>query len=87
MNDEFYDAYFGYLDIQAESGIPLPELTLRWILSESRIHSIITGFKTWPEIEANIEAIDKGPLPPDLKAAIDEIGIVQPLYYQNRTEL
>lgn len=87
MNDEFYDAYFSYLDIQAESGIPLPELTLRWIYKEERIMSIVSGFKTWPEVETNIEAIEKGPLPLDLQAEIDQIGIIQPLYYQNRTEL
>ena len=87
MNDEFYDAYFGYLDIQSQSGIPLHELTLRWIHAETRIKSIVTGFADWPEVEANIEAIEKGPLPSDLHEAIEAIGIVQPLYYQKRTEL
>ncbi len=87
MNDEFYDAYFGYLDIQAECGIPLHELTLRWPLAEPRMKCIVCGFKTLPEVEANIDAIEKGPLPEDLQQAIDVIGIVQPLYYQNRTEL
>ena len=87
MNDEFYDAYFAYLDIQTESGIPLPELTLRWIQTESRIHCLVSGFSDWSEVEANIDAIEKGPLSPDLHAQIDDIGIVQPLYYQGRTEL
>ena len=85
MNDEFHDAYFAYLEIQAESGIPLPELTLRWILGEQRIHCIVSGFSDWREVEANIEAVEKGTLPPALHSAIDKIGIIQPLYYQGRT--
>ncbi|MBS10573.1 MAG: hypothetical protein CME19_03075 [Gemmatimonadetes bacterium] len=87
MDDAFYDAYFGYLDIQKTSTIPLPELTLRWTLKDTRIHCIVTGFSNWPQIEANIEAIERGPLPDDLHAAIDSLGIIQPLYYQGRTEL
>ncbi len=87
MNDEFHRAYFGYLDVQVSSGIPLPELTLRWLLPEERIHSIVTGFKEWREIESNIEAIERGPLPEELRSAIDALGIVQPLYYQGRSEM
>ena len=87
MNDEFNDAYFAYLEIQAESGIPLPELTLRWILAEQRVHCIVSGFSDWPEVEANIEAVEKGTLTSALHSAIDDLGIIQPLYYQGRSKL
>jgi len=87
MDQDFYDAYFGYLDIQAKSGIPLPELTLRWLQGEDRIHVDVIGFRNWSEIEANIESVERGPLPSDLQAEIDDLGIIQPLYYQNRTHL
>ena len=87
MDDAFYQAYFTYLDIQAASGIALPELALRWALPEERVHSVVTGFERWSDIAANIEAVGRGPLPADLQSRIDAIGIVQPLRYQGRTEL
>jgi L-galactose dehydrogenase len=87
MDDAFHDAYFGYLEIQSKSAILFPELTLRWTLGESRLHCIVTGFKSWSEIASNIAAVERGPLDEDLQSAIDRLGIIQPLYYQGRTEL
>ncbi len=83
----FQRAYVRYLDIQHESGIDSAELTLRWLLPESRLHSIVVGFSQWDHIKSNIEAISRGPLPTDLQRAIDAIGIVHPLIYQRRTSL
>jgi len=87
MDPVFQRAYVSYLDIQQESGINLAELTLRWLLPEARIHSIVVGFNQWDQIESNMEAIKRGPLPADLQRAIDAIGIVHPLIYQRRTSL
>lgn len=87
MDEKFHRAYFSYLDIQKESGVPLAELTLRWLLAERRIDCIVTGFSVWSDIDSNIEAIERGPLPPDLQSKIDEIGIVHPLIYQGRTTI
>ena len=87
MDDEFHRACFAYLDIQASWGVALPELTLRWLLGEPRIHCIVVGFREWAEVESNIEALERGPLSPDLQARIDAIGIVHPLVYQGRTEM
>ena len=87
MDQDFRRAYFRYLDIQAASGVPLPELTLRWLLGEQRINCIVTGFRAWNEIESNINAIEQGPLPADLQSEIDAVGIVHPLIYQRRSTL
>ena len=87
MDADFHRTYFQYLEIQAASGIALPELTLRWLLGERRIHCLVVGFSAWPEITQNIEAIARGPLPADLQAEIDAIGLVHPLLYQWRTTL
>ncbi len=65
----------------------MAELTFRWLLPENRIHSIVLGFSCRAEIEANLAALAKGPLPSDLQRAIEAIGIVHPLIYQGRTEL
>ena len=87
MDGDFHRAYFAYLDIQASSGIALPELTLRWLLAEQRVHCIVVGFREWHEIESNIEAIERGPLPTELQSRIDAIGIIHPLLYQGRTTI
>ena len=54
---------------------------------EERLDALVTGFCQWSEIEANIAALEAGPLPADLQAAIDNIGLVHPLIYQNRPTL
>ncbi len=87
MDAVLHRAFCAYLDIQRASGMPMAELTLRWLLAEPRIHSIVLGFRGRADIEANLAALHRGPLPPDLQRAIDAIGIVHPLVYQGRTEL
>ena len=87
MDDTFRRAYFAYLDVQAQSGVPLAELSLRWQLSEPRQHSVVVGFSRIEDIEQNVAAVQRGPLPADLQRAVDAIGIVHPLIYQGRTTL
>ena len=87
MDRDFHRAYCKYLDIQAAAGIALPELTLRWLLAERGIDCLVTGFSQWREIEANIDAVERGPLAADLHAEIDAIGLVHPLLYQGRSTL
>ena len=87
MDPVFHRAYVAYLDIQRESGLPMAELTLRWLLRETRLHSIVVGFTHREVIVQNLDAVAKGPLPDDLHRAIDAIGIVHPLIYQGRSEL
>ena len=87
MDEGFHRAYCKYLDIQASSGLELPELTLRWLLPEQRLKCIVTGFKNPHEIESNIDAIERGPLPANLQSKIDAIGIRHPLLYQGRTTI
>jgi len=87
MDPIVHRAYCSYLDIQAASGLPLAELTVRWLLREIRIHAIVLGFSHVDEIAANLAAVQRGPLPDDLHTAIEAIGIVHPLTYQGRHEL
>jgi hypothetical protein len=39
------------------------------------------------KLESNIDAAERGPLAADLQAEIDVLGIIQPLFYQGRSEL
>jgi aryl-alcohol dehydrogenase-like predicted oxidoreductase len=54
---------------QEHSGTPeitLPELALRFILTNPTVTTVIPGMRKRSHVEANIAASDAGPLPPDL---------------------
>jgi len=46
--------------------ITMPELALRFILSNPNVSTIIPGMRKLPHVESNIAASDAGPLPPEL---------------------
>ncbi len=87
MDETFKASYFRFLDIHADAGIPMVDLCIRWMLSETRQQSIVVGFSNLREVELNLSAALRGTLPDDLNAAIEEIGIVHPLIYQGRTQI
>lgn len=55
-------------------GMSLPELGLRYLLSDARISSIIPGPRKVEELHKNLAYAGKGPLDPMLVAEIDHIG-------------
>ena len=87
MDETFKASYFKFLDIHADTGLPMAELCIRWMLSEQRQQSVVVGFSNIQEVEFNISAASRGTLPDELNAAIAEIGIVHPLIYQGRTQI
>jgi aryl-alcohol dehydrogenase-like predicted oxidoreductase len=52
------------------AGSTLPELALRFILNNSDVSTIIPGMRKRKNVESNIAASDKGPLPPQLHAQL-----------------
>lgn len=61
-----------------ELGMPLPELALRFVLSNPQVSSVLSGARSVVEIEQNVAAAEKGPLPSDVLARIDEIAAMVP---------
>lgn len=61
-----------------EVGIPLPELSLRFLLADARISTILMGARSVEEVDGNIDAIARGPLPADLMARLDDIAAMVP---------
>jgi aryl-alcohol dehydrogenase-like predicted oxidoreductase len=61
-----------------ETGIPLPELGLRFVLSDPRVSITLMGARSVEEVEANVRAAAKGPLPPDLLARLQIIADMVP---------
>jgi aryl-alcohol dehydrogenase-like predicted oxidoreductase len=61
-----------------ECGIPLPELALRFVISNPDIHCVLMGARSAAETEQNAAAIEKGPLPKALLKKLDKIAALVP---------
>ena len=51
-------------------GMDLPELALRFILSEPTVSTVIPGMRKEKHVERNLAASDGRPLPPDVKSTL-----------------
>lgn len=61
-----------------ETGIPLPEMGLRFVLSNPDIHCVLMGARSVSEVEQNVTAAEKGPLSPELLKRLDQIAAMVP---------
>ena len=52
------------------AGMSLPEMALRFILSEPTVSTLIAGMRSAEHVRANLAVSDKGPLPADLIAKL-----------------
>jgi len=57
--------------IASAAGLTLAELAVRYMLAQDGITSVLTGVETVAQIRENITLFNRGPLTPDLLAAID----------------
>ncbi len=72
--DQFRILY-QYLD---ELSMPLPELALRFVISNPQISTTLMGARSVQEVEQNVAAVEKGPLPADVLKRLDEIAALVP---------
>jgi aryl-alcohol dehydrogenase-like predicted oxidoreductase len=61
-----------------ECGLPLPELGLRWVLSNPKVHCVLMGARSVAETEQNVAGVAKGPLPKDILKKLDKIAAMVP---------
>ena len=59
------------------TNITLPELALRFILSNDDVSTIIPGMRKLSHVESNIAASDEGPLPEELLKKLREFRWVR----------
>jgi aryl-alcohol dehydrogenase-like predicted oxidoreductase len=57
----------------ADLDVPLPELALRFVMSNPEITAVLTGVKSVEELERNVRALEAGPLP---QAVLNEIQTI-----------
>jgi aryl-alcohol dehydrogenase-like predicted oxidoreductase len=72
---EQFKALYRLLD---EIEAPLPELALRFVISNPDIHTVLTGARSREEVERNVAAVEKGPLPAETLERLDAIAAMVP---------
>ena len=72
---EQFLAYYKLLD---DAGMTASELCLRFAVGNPDISTIPVGCKTMEHLEAAVAAVEKGPLPADVAARLDEIAGMLP---------
>jgi len=70
--------YMALYDLVDQVNIPLPELALRFVISNPDISCTLTGARSAAEVEQNVAAVERGPLPADMLARLDEIAAMVP---------
>ncbi|MCV7424398.1 aldo/keto reductase [Mycobacterium yunnanensis] len=60
--------------IADKAGIPLTELALRWLVSKPSAGPVLLGGSKVEHLQANIAAVAKGPLEPDVVESCDDVG-------------
>ncbi len=72
---EQYQALYTYLD---ELGLSLPEVGMRFVLSDPDIACALTGVRSVAQVEENVGYVEKGPLPAAVLARLQEIADMVP---------
>jgi len=72
---EQYRQLYALLD---ELDLSISELGLRFVISNPTISMTLTGARSVAEVEANVAAVEKGPLPNEVLARLDEIAALVP---------
>lgn len=72
---EQFRALYRLLD---EIELPLPELALRFVLSNPDVHTVLSGVRSAGEVEQNVAAAGRGPLSDKLLSRIEEIAAMVP---------
>lgn len=64
----------GLHQLQRECGLPLAELALRFVAADARPSIVLSGACQPAEVDQNLAAFLRGPLPSDLHAAVEAIA-------------
>lgn len=75
MRREQFQALYAFCD---ECGMSLPEMGIRFVLSNPDIHCVLMGAKCASEVTQNVASAQAGPLPADMLARLEEIAQMVP---------
>jgi aryl-alcohol dehydrogenase-like predicted oxidoreductase len=66
--------------------MPLPELALRFVLSNPAVSTTLMGARSVAEVEQNIAAVERGPLPAEVLARLQAIADMVPFRPSEETD-
>jgi aryl-alcohol dehydrogenase-like predicted oxidoreductase len=69
-----FDAVEALDGVARQAGLGLPELALRWLLSQDVVDAVLLGGSKPEQLRANLAAADRGALPADVLEACAEVG-------------
>ena len=72
---EQYQALYAFLD---EIELSITEAAHRFVISNPDISCMLTGARSAEEVEGNVAEVEKGPLPEEVLARLDEIAAMVP---------
>lgn len=72
--DELVGATAAFARVAREADLPMYELALRWLVGRPGVSAVLIGANRTSQLRANIDALEKGPLPADLVDACDAIS-------------
>jgi aryl-alcohol dehydrogenase-like predicted oxidoreductase len=75
MDSELKGRFEKLYAIQQDCGISLVQLSVRFAMAREEPSVVLVGAAKPSELEESIQAVHDGPLPPDLQAAIESLGV------------
>ncbi|WP_149204064.1 L-glyceraldehyde 3-phosphate reductase [Actinotalea subterranea] len=75
ISDTYLNRARALNEIAAGRGQSLAQLALSWVLRDQRVTSALIGASSVDQLEANVRALEAGPLTPDELAAIEEHAV------------
>jgi aryl-alcohol dehydrogenase-like predicted oxidoreductase len=72
-----YKALYSLVD---DLKVELAELAVRFVLSNPDVSTVLSGSRSVAEVESNVAAAEKGPLPKDVLDRLDEIAAMVPFH-------
>ena len=70
-----FKALYALLD---DIHMPITDVALRWVIGNPDIHTVLMGARSVHEVEMDVAAVNAGPLAPDIRQRLDEIGAMVP---------
>ena len=74
MTPDLRERFVKLYAIARDTRLSLPELTIRYMLADDRLHVILLGARSPAEVEASVAAAMVGPLPASVHAALQAVG-------------
>ena len=62
-------------ELQRESGLSMIELAIRYVIGDADVATVLLGAASPAEVEESVASALEGPLPDDIKGAIDGLGL------------